>query len=69
MLFPRGPLDCHITPQGTQQSPKATFEKEKQEKALLLCKERRRSRRLLGLSHMASVLYTNFPAAAWHSSR
>ena len=42
--------------------------KEKQEKALSLCKERRR-RRLLGLSHMASVLYSNFPAAAWHSSR
>jgi hypothetical protein len=45
MLFPRGPLDCllpHATsyPRAHSRAQRPLLKKEKQEKALLLCKER-----------------------------
>lgn len=53
----RSPWTPPTTPHHTLKSPKAgPLEKEKQEKALLLLKEKRRSWRLLGLFRTACVL-------------
>lgn len=72
MLFPRGALDLfpmpHHIPDAHGRAQRPLLKKENKKKPCCW-KERGRCRRLLGLSHMASVLYIDFPAAAWHSSR